>query len=359
MLSIFNDLNPREKGVIKFPEWTYIRDGLMMNLESTNKYYRSGAYAVSSDHELVKLLFGLTTSTELDLDTYYKRVDAKALTVAQQLGYTTSISKGRMFNNVFFGGKSREVIIVHNEDFDPAAVTEYWRDAQPIRILRHGFDFIDCFPTHGELDSNGTSVFAINLSMLGVQYRAFRQWQAKIATEETGRASIYHFCFSYPLNNMIYDAMDHAVFNRLVRLNQNLPTSDNQYHHPFHVTNFTMRCDRILMKVLEVLKSNPLDLFNMLMSIPMVNQGSAESLMKLPDLYESRNINWAIYMARIDMLLFVLSFEENLRKMNQGELSKIKYSLKLYLKDGTIHSAIPADLFAKQKAVIERLVEKM
>lgn len=359
MLSIFNDLNPRDKGIIQFPEWTYIRDGLMMNLDHTNKYYRSGAYAVGSDHELIKLLFGLTTSTELDLSTYYKQVDAKALTVAQQLGYTTSISKGRVFNNVFFGGKSREVIIVHNEDFDPQDVTDNWMDAQPIRILRHGFDFIDCFPTQGQLASNGVSVFAINLPMLGVQYRAYREWQKKFGDQVTGRASIYSFCFGYPLNNMIYDAMDHSVFNRLVRLKQNLPTSDNQYRHPFHVTNFTVRCDRILSKILDVISSNPLDLYTTMATIPLVNQGNVVGLAKLPDLYESRQINWAIYMARVDMLLFLMSFDESFTKMNQSELSKIKYDLKLYLKDGTIHSALPPELFIKQKLVIDRLVGLM
>jgi hypothetical protein len=359
MLSIFNDLPSRMKGIISFPEWTYVRDGLMMNLDHTNKYYRSGAYAVGSDHELVKLLFGLTTSTDTELETYYKRVDAKALTVAQQLGFTTSISKGHMFNNVFFGGKSREVIIVHNEDFDADDVTENWRDVRPIRILRHGFDHIDCFPLQGQIDSNGVSVFAINLPMLGVQYRAFRQWQKTFVTEETGRSSIYHFIYSFPLNNMLYDAMDHAVFNRLVRLSQNLPTSDNQYRHPFHVTNFTDRCDRLLLKVLDILDNNPLDLYTSMAQIPLVNQGSAMDLMKLPDLYESRQINWAIYLARIDMLLFLMSFEENMKMMNQSELSKIKYDLKLYLKDGTIQSAVPHDLYIKQKAVIERLVAKM
>jgi hypothetical protein len=81
--------------------------------------------------------------------------------------------------------------------------------------------------------------------------------------------------------------------------------------------------------------------------------------MKLPDISETRQVNWAIYLARIDMLLFFLSFDESLKNQNQMELSRIKYELKLYLKDGTIQSAVPAELFQKQKAVIERLIEKM
>lgn len=359
MINIFNNLSTRLKGTIFFPEWNFIRDGLMMNLDSTNEYYRSGAYAVGSDHELIKLLFGLTTSTDLDLSDYYKRVDAKALTVAQQLGFTTTFSKGHIFKNVFFGGDSKEVIIITDEAFDPLEVIADWKNVRPIRVLRHGFDQIDCFPLTGKMKSTGISVFAINLPMLAVQYRAYRQWQKTYATEVAGRNSIYHFCYAYPINNMIFEAADHAVFNRLVRLSQGLPTSDNQVQHPFHITNYTVRCDRILTKVLATLSDQDRDIGNIAMTIPMAAYENLFDLMKLPDVFESRQINWALYLSRIDILLFLLSFDSAVKKQNQSELSKIKFDLKLYLKDGTIQSALPSDLYNKQKIVIERLVKDL
>jgi hypothetical protein len=359
MISLFNNLSTRIKGTIRLPEWNYVRDGLMLNLDSANKYYRSGAYAVGSDHELIKLLFGLTTSVDLELNQFYKTVDNKALTVAQQLGFTTSMSKGRIFNNVFFSGKSREVIIVTDESFDPVAVSENWRDARPITVLRHGFDKIDCFPLTGKIESNGLSVFAINLPMLAVQYRAYRKWQDSYSADIVGRNSIYHFCYSYPINNMIYDAMDHAVFNRMIRLRQGVQTSDNTYQHPFHMTNFTQRCDRVLLALNESLDGMNRDIGNIALTIPLVARQDALNLIKLPDISESRQVNWAIYLARIDMLLFFLSFGNGVRNQNQSEINQVKYELKLYLKDGTIQSAVPAELYKKQKIVIERLIDSI
>lgn len=358
MISLFNNLSTRIKGTVKFPEWDYIRDGLTMNLDHTNKYYRSGAYAIGSDHELIKLLFGLGTSVAMDLFDYYKRVDSKALTVAQQLGFTTSMSKGRIFSNVFFSGKSKEVIIVTDEPFDPVKVSANWRDVRPIKILRHGFDKIDCFPLTGKLESNGISVFAINLPMLAVQYHAYRKWQDEYVAGDSGRNSIYHFCYAYPLNNMIFEAMDHAIFNRMIRIRNGIETSDNTINHPFHVTNFTLRCDRLLMKINESLDSMERDIGNITLTIPLIDKQTVFDLLKLPDVSESRQINWAIYLARIDMLLFLFSFE-GVTKQNQSEINKFKYELRLYLKDGTIQSAVPKELFLKQKAVIEQLVEQM
>ena len=356
MINLLNNLSSRNKGTVRLPEWDYVKDGLTMNLSHANQFYRSGAYAVGSDHELIKLIYGLTSSVEMDLFDFYKRVDAKALTVAQQLGYTTTMSKGRLFNNVFFGGKSKEVIIVTDEPFDPIKVTENWRDARPIKVLRHGFDKIDCFQLNGKLNSTGISVFAINLPMLAVQYRAYRQWQKEYVTEETGRNSIYHFCYSYPINNMIFEAMDHAIFNRMIRLNQGIETSDNTTQHPFHVTNFTGKVDRLLLMINNNLDKNERDLVSTAMMIPLVEKKDVSELLVLPDVFESRQINWATYLARIDMLLFLLSFEGVL-KQNASEVNEIKYTLKLYLNDGTIQTAVPKELYLKQKAVIEQFLK--
>lgn len=356
MLNLFNDLRPRVKGTIKFPEWEYVRTGIQMNLDNINKYYRSGAYGVRSDHELIKLLYGLTISVDTDLPGYYSHVDRVALTVGQQLGYTTSMSRGRVFHNVFFGGDSKEVIIIDDGRFDPVEVTKNWRDAQPIRILRHGFDLLDGFPLDGTISSKGISVFVINLPMLAVQYRAFRQWQKTYEQEVEGRNSIYHFCRAYPINNMIYDSIDQSIFNRYVRLNHGLVTSDNQYQHPFHVTSYVMRTDRLLDKVLTVIKDHSMDMASIAKTMPMIVHDTMFELMKLPDLLETRQVNWAIYLARIDMLLFLMSFGD-FAKTNQTELNQIKYHLKLYLQDGTIQAALPRELFQKQKLVIERIIK--
>lgn len=356
MLNILNNLHSRNKGTVRFPEWDYVRAGLMINLDNTKKYYRSGAFAVSSDHELVKLLFGLTTSTDTELDRYYRLVDDKALTVAQQLGYTTTISKGHVFSNVFFTGNSKEVIVVHDEPFDAVAATINWRDMRPIQVLKHGFDSIDCFPLNGTIKSTAVSVFAINLPMLAVQYRAFRQWQKTYADEVTGRNSIYHFLYAYPINNMIYDSMDHAVFNRMVRIHQGLIPSDNTYKHPFHNTNFTVRADRLIKKTDELLKTQNQDMAGVATTIPLVAHDDLLDLMRLPDLMETQQINWAIYMARIDMILFILSYGETIKRHNQSEIDKFKYSLKRYLGDNTIAAALPKELYEKQKLVIQRFI---
>lgn len=357
MLSILNNLKSRNRGTVRFPEWDYVRDGLMMNLDNTKKYYRHGGYAVSSDHELIKLMFGLTVSTDTELDRYYQLVDDKALTVAQQLGYTTTMSKGHVFNNVFFAGNSKEVIIVENEPFDPAEATANWRDLRPIKVLRHGFDTIDCFPLNGTVKSNGVSVFAINLPMMAVQYRAYREWQKTYEKDFEGRNSIYHFIYSYPIGNMIYDAMDQSILNRLVRINQGIEPSDNTFRHPFHITNFTVRCDRLLGKIDTLIKSQNQDMAGIATTIPLVVSEDLLEWMRLPDLMETQQINWAIYLARIDLILFLLSYGQSVINHNQSEIDKIKYTLRRYMNDGTIQTALPKELFAKQKLVIERLIK--
>lgn len=354
MINLLNSLTTFIKGTVKFPEWEYVRKGLQLNTRQAIDYYRHSAYSVKSDHEIIKLLASLDTSVDMELMEFYKRVDSKALMVGQQLGFTTTMSVGKVFNNVFFGKHSKEVIIITDEPFDVKYVHDYWMDCCPVRILKHGFDYIDNFPLDGTVDSNSISVFTINLSMLAVQYRAYRQWQKTYVNERTGRNSIYHFVYSYPLNNMRYDAIDHAILNRLIKIRNGLPTNDNQTKHPFHVTNFTMKCDRLLLMINESLMNMKRDLGNVAMTIPLVNMDNVYQLLKLPDVNDSRQINWAIYIARIEMLLFLMSYP-GVMEQNTGIINALKYELRSYLRDGTIRQVIDHELYLKHQAVIESL----
>jgi len=196
MINLFNNLNSRNKGILRFPEFDFIKRGIIPNLKTVNNYYRSGAYATNSDHELVKLLYGLSVSYQTNLFEYYRIVDAKALTVAQQLGFTTQMSKGKIFNNIFFSGNSQDIIIVTDEVFDYVKANENWRDLRPIRVLKHNKTDINCFLFNGKIPSKSINVFSINLPMLAIQYRAYRQWQSTYDPEAVARNSIYHFLYS-------------------------------------------------------------------------------------------------------------------------------------------------------------------
>jgi len=354
MLNIFNHLNSRAKGIIALPEFEYIKKGLLSNLKIVNNYYRSGAYAVGSDHILVKLLYSLSVDVDTDIFDYYRIVDNKALTVAQQLGFTTQFNKGKIFNNVFTTGNSKDVIMVHDSTINVNWCHEYWKDLRPIIVLRHNKTNIDSFLYNNTVISNGINVYTINLPMLAIQYRAYRHWQKTYVTEDTGRNSIYHFLYSYPILNMIYSSMDYSIFNRIISIDNEIKKNEIQFKHPFHLTNFNDKIDRILSMLLNSIKSRNLDIASILQTFPVINKKSLFESLRLPDVFENRQIAWAIYLARIRALLFIYKYID---KTNQLEKNMIKYEFRKYLGDNSIRSALDVSFYNEEKKVIEDLLK--
>ena len=361
MINFFNSLYNSGKGMPALPGWSYVQDGLERETANVIKQYRSSAFAVKTDHELVKVLHGFAVSTSQDLADYYRKVDAISMNLAQQLGYTSSINQGRMFSGIFFAKGSKEVLIAHDSEFDPQEVTDKWMDVQAVKVLRHNFDQLDFFPYNGTIRSNRVNVFSINMPMLAVQYRAYRQWQANGGqVEDTGRNSIYHFIYSYVINNIHRSSVPMAIFNRLVKIGMGKQVNQNQYRHPFYTTDYTERTDRILNAYDWIIKNNRVNMNWLLGNCPMPHGYNGLDLMRFPDIRESRQVNWASYLARIQVVLYLLSINpEATQSLDRTRINQLKYMLGVYLRDNTIRSAVAPDVFNQEKDVIENLLASL
>ena len=70
--------------------------------------------AVESSHFLVRLLQSITVPQSQNIERYYDNVDAISLNVSMALKMTSAISKGEMFDGVFYGKGNPEILIAHN-----------------------------------------------------------------------------------------------------------------------------------------------------------------------------------------------------------------------------------------------------
>lgn len=362
MINFFNGLVHRNRGAPAIPNWPYIQGELNTLIKQVIEYYRNASYAVRTDHELVKIIHAIALSTETELYTYHRKVSNASANIAQSLGYTSEVNHGKIFSNVFFGPGSKEVLVSVNTEFDPRLTTEDWQNVRAVRILRHGFDQLDFFPLDGRTPSNKVNVFSVNIPLLAVQYRAFRQAQKEQAEQEgeTGRSSVYHFVYSYVLNNMQYDSIPMAIFNRLMKVGAGKPTNASAFRHPFYIPDYGPRVDAALASYVKSIQNTSMDIAAILFNAPMPTWTNGLAFMQLPDVIASRQINWAMYLSRIHILSFLTEIDlDTLLKTNRTELNKVKYMLNVYLKDNSIRSALTPEMFAREKATIEDIVKKL
>ncbi|MBB5409341.1 hypothetical protein HDG34_003282 [Paraburkholderia sp. HC6.4b] len=323
MHTLFN-LSPRSLQGIQVPgAWHAIRDGLRRNLGQVIRYYRHAPGAVKSSHPLVKLVQSVDVPLSLALERYHANVDAMALNLSMAMKMTSSIFRGKVWNGEFYGAGHDEILVVHTEYFDLALAHRDWRNATPLRVLRHARSDLEMNLPDGHFTGSetGMAVIAINLPMLMVQYRAFRE-EEKRSAGRVDEKSVTMFVHRFVLPNMLFSQLDQTLLNRIRRLQARVPAGWSTRKHPFALADYSVRLDHCYEEILVGLTRQRKNFIGVLQSVPVAAHHTLEEAMHLPDMAPTRQVMWALAIARLPMLDFVLGASgDTPGTLNQSEIN--------------------------------------
>ena len=361
MQKLFGFDKGADEGVVTVPDWNYLKAGFQASLKIVTAYYRTYPGRVDASHFLIKLIYGVGVARSLPLDRFYAMCSSKALGVAMANKMTSAISKGQLFDGQFYGKGVREVLIGHDDDFDFQDAAKNWQNLEPIKVLSHPKSDLGLNIPDGTGDGleEGVAVIAINIPMLALQYR---QW----SEIETARAEavgdsprgITHFIYSYPLTNMLYSHLDVTLFNRLYNLLNNIPLAEINKRHSFFLTDYDNKLNVVQKKQLEILASGQRSFNGMLKTIPMVSVDTLADLAKLPDVALTRQVIWALCLARLEMLSFLFKVTvQNPRTRSSAEVNRIVRNFQLYRTDKALQSSLPYNLYFDARRDILQIAE--
>jgi hypothetical protein len=366
MHGLFNLLPGVNVPTMYAANWHYARDGLRHNLKKVVEFYRYHSMVVESDHFLIRLLQSIAVAKSTELHRYYDIVDSLSLNLGMALKMTSPISKGHVFNGVFYAGCT-EILIAENADFDVEETDDNWENAQAIRVLRHprsdlGLNLPDGKKTGTEV---GVAVIAINIPMLAVQYRAFRlsedAWSQR--TGEPGR-TIQQFIHMHVLPNMLYSHLDYVMFNRVYNMERGLPQGESTKAHPFYITDFAAKLNSVHQTILSNLKAVGQDFTGILRSLPAVTKESLNDVMTVPDMAQTMQVVWALALSRFPAISLMVDLSDggsqpgaNVR--NQQQLNLLMQSVRQYRVGGYFSHVLSGDALRDVDLEIDRLIEKI
>lgn len=357
MHTLFNiDFNS-SAGVVKLPDWIYIRDNLLKSLDTFTTYYRNNTTSVKSNHLLVKILQNIAVSQTLELNKYYNAVDAMADNLSMAMGLTSPISKGKIFNNVFYGANSNEIIINVDGPFSAEYVDKNWQSVSSVRVLRHDRTNLALNPLKGDdRYRSEISIVSINIPLLAVQYRAFRNAEKLISDNDTMRSAM-QFVAMYVLPNMLASHLDHAIVNRFKSMVLNLPLEKFDSATPFFQLDLTNRVDKVLRELVDRFSTTKCRFEVILKSIQTISKDNAFELMKIPGIAFTRQVNWALVVSRLKMLetLFVLNDLSETNE-NQANMNRIIRQAIYYRSDNSINYGLTPDIYLDVQKTIDKLV---
>lgn len=361
MHKLFDNEVSTLQGVLTQTGWNYVRDGLKRNLGTVISYYRKNPTAVTSSHFLVKLLQSIAVPQSHNLERYHANVDAMAMNLSMALGMTSSIARGRLFDGAFYGEDCPEVLIAHTDYFDIFEAHRDWQNVCPVRVLSHprsdmGLNILD-----GKSNSieTGMAVIAINIPMLAIQYRAFRknEWLVRGQYGES-ELSVNHFVRMYVLPNMLFSHLDVAIFNRIDYTSKGAPHGGSRERHSFHLIDYGDKIDTVHAKILKDLGQNYKDFSSIMRTVPMVTKANMEELMRLPGMASTRQVDWALTVARLTAIAFL--FRESKGgpgTRNRSEVNEILKQMRVYWSDHTMETMLPLEHYLEVKDQIQTILE--
>lgn len=364
MHNLFSLLPEVGQGIMKFPEWLYVRDGLTRNLASVQTYYRRNPTAVVSSHFLVRLLHSITVPQSHNLERYYDNVDSIALNLSMALKMTSSIFQGKLWDGVFYGPGNTEILIANSESFDPVQADAAWQDQTPVQVLRHpmsdlGLPILDGKRNYGT--ESGLVVLSINIPLLAVMYRAFRNNEAAIVDAQVeSERSVMQFLRMYVLPNMLASHLDLAVFNRIDNLEKGAPLGASTYKHPFYMTDYSHRVDYVQEHILENLHNVGKNFTGVLRSIPVVSKANADEVMAVPQMAPTRQVLWALVISRLNAINFMFRINrEGPGMRNQSEVNRAKRMALMYKSDSLMRNVLPLELYMEVQSEIDGILENL
>jgi len=348
MYDIFNAIRPGTRPVAIDPNWNYVKEGLLRDLQKVLDYHHTRPTAVKSDHILVRLLQTIPVSKTLDNYTYYQHVSYIADELSQAFRFTSSVGEGKTFDGTFYGQGSCELLISTEFDDDVERQAKKWEDIQAVKVLRHDLTDLSFTLPDGNYDSpeNNMAVIGINIPLLALQYKMFRENEDVLNPSDDSERSVMMFVRMYAITNMMPSHLDQVIINRFLSRAKGWSVSDMPNKHSFHLVQYEKRVEETINEMFPSLYDVNKDFYTLMDTIPTPASGNMTNFSLMPNNVPTMQIKWALSIARIPELeLLVRLAGQNGNAKNGTEMNAVKRSINWMENNGHLRGVLPHHMY--------------
>lgn len=304
MHELFRTPPRRFTGAHSFPEMAYLKRSFESLIGDIQSYYHRYPKRVDSDNILGNILLHIPQRNDLDDARFLRFVEDTSRGVARAFGITQSTFRGKVHESgVTLGRKTNEILISSfgNVDVDNAPNT--WRRWSPLRYLYHTRIDLGLPILNNHSPGKGHGVSVIDIPMMALQYRYWLKWQKE---EMEQKEQVYRFIGGVVLPNTLDSYLDIAFFNRLSRISLGLGVQRFPSPHPFYVTDFSNRVDRLIAKIIDTQERRSGDIEQVAFTTPVLWKNNLFEVMRLPSDPVTRANDWALQIARLPYIKYIV-----------------------------------------------------
>ena len=359
MFNLFNPPFETLRIPISLPLFDYLNKQTNMEVNKVVEYYNNNVYQADVSSRLFKILTELKQYVHLAPETLYRYVRNNTARLCMAYNIVSPVSNGSVASmGELYNRNIAELFISVEYPIDVAKSIKSFNVLKPLRVVSHDFsDF-----SYGLIDGKyncqekGLAIFTIDLALLAIQYQHWYN-NLRFVKDRNYYLPTTHFIARYLWTGVLPSHMDNVLFNRLVNAVKNKPNQNSRNSQSFFLTDYSMRYDEGNRQLLERWKTNPSDWLTRLNSIPSINYGSYWQAIAMPDVAPTRQIKWALVLAKLKVLEFLLLIDQSSGNsyMNRSDRIALERDVRLLLNDKSLEMYLPESLLERVKWVYSQL----
>lgn len=344
-------------GIVHPTDLSYLRRLYIFNKDAIERYYQERNFAVKNTHILSRILEHFPTYIQYDTFRYIDYALDKLKYLAKHFQFTSDMEKGVVHPGNFFGNENEEIIISSYELFNVTELTQNWKQAKTVYTLAHNRNDHKLLLPLGTDDQSksGLCSIMINIPKLAIQYREFNKQQARHEAGQVEDGSLVlnknHFVIKYVISNMMDDVIDHMFLNKVMDKFYGIETQVPKFKHRFKIFEPNTQIDRYVDQTLDVITTKSLDFINILHNIHLMFKIDASELLALPNIGYTNNIKWALFISRLDYMIFLFNVAKN-KTTNKHYLNDWARLAKRLLRDNRLNDMFS---YTTEKDIKEKL----
>lgn len=346
MLSLFTHRHFPRGQISLVPKTPWYIQRIQENVKRQQDYAASIAKGVYANHPLVQAIKH-AGDYQLGPVELQELADSRYSYIAKALKFTTEFNRGT-FDALKIYPSRDSMIYASSEYVRPFGAVANWMDLKPVKCLWSDAPFVDMSIPDNRLPvkDHFTSV-SVDIPLMALMYKGFKE--SRRARELSGELSSVlgeeHFVAMHVLPSILNSQVDVTCMSAMIAVFEGRYEDSHRVSTHMYLPSYAADYRYLCTKILERITDTRMQYVHILQHIPGIYQTNALEYLQLPDFAETTQVNWAMMVARLKVINFLLEVGGATgRKANNGFIQQLKSYMRRIESAGIPYASMSPEL---------------
>lgn len=361
MLELFMKGYKTRGSIVTAGNLTWYKTRIQENITRLYQYYSSSPRAVFGNNLLAQILKISGAASDNDVFGVYDLAWARNRFIVNGLKMTSDEAQGTM-KHLSIYNTADSLNISYPEYTSPYESVKQWGHLRPVKTLWLDSPYVnmDVPVLAANMDNGDFSAITVDIPMLSLMYKGFNGYRKSLALTQDFTAVLgeEHFVAMYALPSVVESQVDITCTSALMNLYYGKYDDRRKVDTPIYLASYSDDYRKIAYDILNRIEGSRMQYQHVLQSIPAVFSDSAASALVLPDVSNTIQIDWALFMSRLAVIEFLLDVGGSTgRRANQGSINLLVKHVKAMKGRGFPFKAMTQQLADTAENAITRILK--